>query len=287
MASRLIGSVARPTVRVAPRTTALTDVQAQAFGARNSVERAQAMAFVEAALLAPDARVIARQNIGGRHINGTQLLELSNGITSIWKPTRGEVRQQVRRYVPVGMQGPREAAAYIVDKRMGHQGRVSPTVIREIEGHAGALSAFVPGARELPAHFRIDDNELSYVRIALLDHVIGNLDRKLGNLVLNANGKLIAIDHGLSFPERNGRQAGSRFIFDDSIELGDAVTLLKGLQNHPTLERELLATGLSASAIDAMYERIDDMVATGHTSNNWRTGGAPTDQTLFDPREIH
>lgn len=92
--------------------------------------------------------------------------------------------------------GEREVLAYRVDKELG-LGLVPKTVYGEYEGRKGSVQSFVENASDAAY---TPSNEEDAARMAVLDAVIGNQDRKqTGNALVTDEGKLVAIDHGLSF----------------------------------------------------------------------------------------
>lgn len=102
-------------------------------------------------------------------------------------------------------------------------------------------------------------------RIALLDHVVNNADRKGGHLLIDTDGVVWAIDHGLSFhTEPKVRTvlwgwAGQPLPADDveglrrlRSALGDGGTLRIGLGDL-----------LAPAEIDALADRVDALVDGG------------------------
>ncbi|MGH2756466.1 MAG: SCO1664 family protein [Actinomycetota bacterium] len=114
----------------------------------------------------------------------------------IYKPTRGE---RPLWDFPHGTLAAREAAAYLVSEAAGW-GIVPPTVLRT-EGPlgGGSLQSFIEHDPDL--HYfilretRLDDFEA----FAAFDVVTNNADRKAGHVLQDADGRLWAVDHGLTF----------------------------------------------------------------------------------------
>lgn len=107
-------------------------------------ERVKLMPVLEAALLDTQATVVSRRSLGGG-INATEIVELSNGVKAVWKPSAGEYMTKLRDNLEEDHQARREAAAYLIDKALGHVAGAPPTVLRSLEGKQGALMLFVEG----------------------------------------------------------------------------------------------------------------------------------------------
>jgi hypothetical protein len=242
----------------------LANGQARDAGSRPALDA------LEAALRDPHATIVSRQQLGGDHINGAFLVTLSNGMKAVWKPTADEDMRQLRDHLEVDHQGRREAAAYVVDKALGHLAGVPPTVFRTMGGETGALMAFVSDASTALDKFLEYDDD--YRAIAIFDDVVGNVDRHEGNLLLTPGGRKVPIDHGLSFPLENGAQGYQNFILTYEVPLdeGQKKTLLTFERVKPQVTKKLRALGIADEAIDAMFQRVKDMRAAGHTLADWR-----------------
>ncbi len=208
--------------------------------------------------------------------NDNFLITLSNGVSAIWTPTAGEKSgEKPRPNIPRGTQAKREEAAYLVDKRLGHLARVPPAVSSGLEGRPGALKLLVSQGLDgkesrqenLPGRTAPED----YRRIALFDHVVGNLDRHSGNYLVDAEERPIPIDHGLAFPVKNGEQGTHNFKFDASFQLNDdeKATLRKFSAESEAISEELSGL-LEPKALEAMFARVDRMLELGWISHEWR-----------------
>ncbi|MFC5718680.1 SCO1664 family protein [Streptomyces gamaensis] len=210
----------------------------------------------------------------------------------VYKPVAGE---RPLWDFPDGTLAQREVAAYELSEAMGW-GLIPPTVLRdgpygpgmcqlwidppaEGEGDGEGLLALVDGdepgpgwkavgyadtGRERPALLvHADDERLR--RLAVLDAVINNGDRKGGHLLPAADGRIYAIDHGVTFNA------------DDKLR-----TLLWGWAGEPLTEEALaalrrlsadlaggrplaerLAELLTPAEIDALRERVTELLRTG------------------------
>lgn len=229
--------------------------------------------LLETALRDPDAKVTKEARLKGG-LNSATMLKLDNGATGVWKRSYGENRTKMRDNLEENHQGPRELAAYVVDKAMGHLGGVPPAVKRSFEGSDGTLLYMMPDTKvAVHSHKTLSSKSVGYRRIAILDNVIGNLDRHGGNWMYTSEDNPVPIDHGLSFPLKNGDQGGANFEFGAKVELNEGETLaLTGLlMNRQEVSKQLKPL-LDKRAIDAMFERVGTMLERGSTYSEWRTG---------------
>ncbi|MEP6853570.1 MAG: SCO1664 family protein [bacterium] len=98
---------------------------------------------------------------------------------------------------PDGTLAGREVAAYCVSAMTGWD-VVPPTVLRDGPFGPGMVQLWIDSATvDLRSLLRSSDERLR--RIAVLDAVINNGDRKGGHLLPTANGHIYGIDHGVAF----------------------------------------------------------------------------------------
>jgi 8-oxo-dGTP diphosphatase len=98
-------------------------------------------------------------------------------------------------------------------------------------------------------------------RIALFDHVIGNHDRHMGNIMRDENDQLIPIDHGGAFMEPDvyaPDYLGGREGFGGVPLTEEEEGMLGRAYDHP-----LEQYGLPAHEIDGVKTRIQEMLARG------------------------
>jgi len=118
---------------------------------------------------------------------------------AVYKPARGE--RQLWDF-PSGL-GKREVAAYELSEALGW-GIVPETVYRP-DGPLGegSLQRFVPADFEHHYFTLYEDQEAQWHdqlrRICVFDLLANNTDRKSGHCLLGDDGKIYAIDNGLSF----------------------------------------------------------------------------------------
>jgi hypothetical protein len=119
------------------------------------------------------------------------------GVTAscVYKPIRGE-RPLVD--FPSGTLACREVAAYTLSEASGWQ-VVPPTVLRDGPFGQGMVQLWMEIDEEFDVAAAINDDVPSLRRIALLDVVMNNADRKGGHLLPLPGGRILGIDNGLCF----------------------------------------------------------------------------------------
>lgn len=121
-------------------------------------------------------------------------------VLGVYKPGRGERRLWD---FPQGLYR-REVAAYVVSEALGW-GIVPYTVRRDGPLGEGSVQRFVD-ADHAEHYFTLleggDESTIDQLRtICLFDFVVNNTDRKSGHCLLDGEGRVWAIDNGLSFHE--------------------------------------------------------------------------------------
>lgn len=123
--------------------------------------------------------------------------EREGATLAVYKPRRGEVPL---RDFPSGTLYKREVATYLLGTIMGWD-LVPPTVVREDAPHGvGSLQLYVEPSREPAARFEAlrATHRSELQRMAVFDLLINNADRKGGHCLLDVQGQLWGIDHGLA-----------------------------------------------------------------------------------------
>ncbi|OIK03786.1 SCO1664 family protein [Streptomyces monashensis] len=203
----------------------------------------------------------------------------------IYKPVAGE---RPLWDFPDGTLAGREVASYAVSEATGW-GLVPPTVLREgpygegmcqlwIDVRAEAeLLALVDAEEPEPGWKAIglaevgegrtallvhaDDERLR--RLAVLDAVINNADRKGGHLLPTAEGRLYGIDHGVTFNVENKLRTLLWGWAGEPLT-AEAVEVLGGLREGlggPLGER--LAQLITPAEIDATRARTEELLSSG------------------------
>jgi len=218
--------------------------------------------------------------------------------TCVYKPVAGE---RPLWDFPDGTLAQREVAAYLVSEATGW-GLVPPTVLRDgpygegmcqlwietaPDGGANDLLALVeqeePGPGWKAVGFAdvgegrtallVHADDIRLRRLAVLDAVINNADRKGGHLLPAADGRLYAIDHGVTFNAENKLRTllwgwAGEALPDEAREV--LARLATGLVAGGLGAR--LAALLTVAEVQALADRVDALLAAGHhpePSGDW------------------
>ncbi|WP_230196383.1 SCO1664 family protein [Streptomyces sp. NBC_00080] len=214
----------------------------------------------------------------------------------VYKPVAGE---RPLWDFPDGNLAQREVAAYEVSEATGW-GLVPPTVLREGPYGEGMCQLWIETAPEADLLALVDAQEpepgwraIGFAevgegrtallvhadderlrRLAVLDAVINNADRKGGHLLPTADGRLYGIDHGVTFNAENKLRTLLWGWAGEPLT-GEAVDVLKGLRG--ALEpggrlAVILAALITPAEVDATRARADALLEAGkhpEPSGDW------------------
>ncbi|MEU3339078.1 SCO1664 family protein [Streptomyces sp. NPDC002144] len=207
--------------------------------------------------------------------------------TCVYKPVAGE---RPLWDFPDGTLAQREVAAYEVSEATGW-GLVPPTVLREGPYGEGMVQLWIEATPEADLLALVDAEEpepgwkaigLAEVgdgktallvhadderlrRLAVLDAVINNADRKGGHLLPTEDGRLYGIDHGVTFNTENKLRTLLWGWAGEPLT-PEAIDALKGLQEALTAQGALagrLSALITAAELDATRARVAVLLETG------------------------
>jgi hypothetical protein len=232
-----------------------------------------------------DKIVDKERRYGGIH--ETYKVEFADGSFGTWKPKDKADDTSMRRNISTGKSTEREVGAWVVAKAAGMQDLVTPAVIRTYEGRRGVLLAWQVGdtAKDVNRDKRFDGNT-DLARMAVFDYVIGNEDRHAGNWIVSPDGKLKAIDHGLSFPDKKPFMGQSDRHAQFLVEADERGSMDRhGMEAEPkkfarpfvSAKADILSglkdVGLPDKAIKQVGERIDKLATATRWSQLHNIGG--------------
>jgi len=193
-----------------------------------------------------------------------------DGVTAacVYKPVAGE---RPLWDFPDGTLAGREVSAWLVSQATGWD-LVPPTVLRDGPFGTGMCQLWVDVDEEvdLAALARSDHPDLR--RLAVLDAVLNNADRKGGHLLPREDGRVQGIDHGVCFSAEDKLrtllwQWRGHALTDEALDvLGRVRAELEG-DLGDALHEHLTATEVRATAA-----RVDRLLTTGvhpHPSEDW------------------
>ncbi|MFC3577254.1 SCO1664 family protein [Streptomyces yaanensis] len=205
----------------------------------------------------------------------------------IYKPVAGE---RPLWDFPHGTLAQREVAAYEVSEATGW-GLVPPTVLRDGPYGEGMVQLWIEGQPEAELLALVDGEEpeegwkaIGFAevgdgktallvhadderlrRLAVLDAVINNADRKGGHLLPAGEGRLYGIDHGVTFNTENKLRTLLWGWAGEPLT-GEAVEVLKGLKEALEEGAELavrLAELITAAEVQATRVRVRALLESG------------------------
>ncbi|MGW2823354.1 SCO1664 family protein [Streptomyces sp. NPDC001443] len=205
----------------------------------------------------------------------------------VYKPVAGE---RPLWDFPDGTLAEREVAAYEVSEATGW-GLVPPTVLRDGPYGEGMCQLWIEALPDAELLALVDDEEpapgwkaIGFAevgegrtallvhadderlrRLAVLDAVINNADRKGGHLLPTADERLYGIDHGVTFNVENKLRTLLWGWAGEPLT-GEAVAALKGLGAALEPDGALavrLAELLTAAEVDATRARVDALLRSG------------------------
>ena len=187
-------------------------------------------------------------------------------LSAVYKPTRGE---RPLWDFPAASLAKREVSAYLTSEGLGWQ-LVPPTVYRK-RGPlgAGSLQLFVDHNPEYH-YFNFSEEDRQRLRpVVLFDLVINNADRKGSHVLVDKDGHIWLIDHGICFHQDYKLRTVIWDFIDQPIpqdlctQLGAFVHKLEADPGEPGSLASLLGKYLSDIEISALCERAAALVQAG------------------------
>ena len=174
---------------------------------------------------------------------------------AVYKPRIGETPLWD---FPTGTLYKREYAAYLLSLLLGWD-LIPPTVIRDGPLGVGVVQLYVEHD-PLNNFFTLRNSHMDHFKaIACFDLVANNADRKASHCLLDSNGRVWSIDHGLTFHSKNKMRTvisdySNEFI---PVELLDSLGYLNEKLNNPTGRVNDFVCLLNGSEIVALTQRIE------------------------------
>lgn len=229
----------------------------------------------EVRLLGREVHSMTELDPGG-HVNDAYDVAFTDGTHGVYKPNVPENEfVQGRSTIPENQLAAREVAASRLDEDLGFG--LVPTTARWDGPHgAGSMQEFVENAspgRPASAYPAAESE-----RMAVLDYISGNTDRHMGNYLTGPDGRLVAIDHGYSFPEWNGEPLRSDFVTQQMNRPLGADTMARIQDTDPAaLAERLRGTGLSEQALSGAMDRFNEIRSRGMiTGEAWNAFRPPS-----------
>lgn len=191
---------------------------------------------------------------------------------AVYKPCQGE---RPLWDFPNGTLCKREVAAYLVSATLGWD-LVPPTVMRDGPHGMGSVQLFIDCDQEQHYFTLKDEHEQAFKQMAVFDAILNNTDRKGGHCLVDRDGKIWAIDHGVTFHcEPKLRTviwdyAGQRI---PEEWLDDLKRMRNRFMRHDKTAHEI-ETLLSGAEVEAFLGRASELIETGtfpEPNSDWYT----------------
>lgn len=177
---------------------------------------------------------------------------------AVYKPRRGE---RPLWDFPPGTLASRERAAYLVSRASGWD-LVPVTVIRsDAPLGEGSLQLFIEHDPEVHYFTLMHDRLDEFARFAAFDVVVNNADRKSGHVIEDAEHRLWAVDHGLTFHVDDKLRTVIWAFADEPLtkDVRSGLEMLGAALSDDGLAGEL-AEVLSADEVAATLARVETLL---------------------------
>lgn len=175
---------------------------------------------------------------------------------AVYKPAKGEYPLYD---FPAGTLYRREVGTWHVDRVLGWN-VVPPTVVSRGQYGVGSLQLFIE------SHPTEEIEMIDLERIALLDLIVNNADRKAEHCLPGGDGRVWAIDHGLTFHAQPKLRTVLWHFAGESIprkEWEDLERLARTLRSGKGEDARALSDLISRSEMRALQDRTQRLVDAG------------------------
>ncbi len=182
----------------------------------------------------------------------------SEYFIGVYKPQAGE---RPLHDFPNGSLYKREAASFLLSRVLGWPD-VPYTLIRKGPYGTGTIQLYIDHDPNVTYFDLLDGNFLKLQAFAVFDMLINNADRKAGHCIVDNNGLIWSIDHGLTFHYQPKLRTVMLELWDQPVPsflLENLESLLMNLlsRSECTLKLEAL---LSQQEIDALIGRCQTLL---------------------------
>jgi len=185
-------------------------------------------------------------------------------VLAVWKPTIGE---RPLFDFPIGTLTRREVGAWLVSEALGWA-IVPPTLLRDGPHGEGMVQLWIDIDEAADVIDMVNGEDPRLRRIAVLDAVLNNTDRKAGHLLPVPGGHVFAVDHGVTFSiEPKLRTvlwawAGEPFASDELAAIRRVADAL-GRSDQPGPLAAALGELLFVDEVDATRARVEALLTSG------------------------
>lgn len=182
-------------------------------------------------------------------------------VMAVYKPQAGE---RPLWDFPDGTLCYRENAAYLTSAQLGWD-IVPPTILREGPRGLGTFQIFIDHDPEVN-YFSFDASMYpQLMRLSLFDCLVNNADRKGGHCLLDTNGHLWGIDHGITFHIAPKLRTvvwdfAGQPIPDDLLEA--LSKLSEALGDESSSYRQFMSQMLAVGEMKTFHARVNQLLKT-------------------------
>lgn len=198
---------------------------------------------------------------GSNYTFCARLSQDGRSTLAVYKPQRGE---RPLWDFPPGTLYLREYAAYLTSEALGWR-FVPPTVVRDGPHGIGSVQLFVE-SEPMQSMAQIEAcSDPDLARIAAFDLITNNADRKGAHILVDAAGRLWAIDHGLCFNVDHKLRTILQHFCGGPLPpevLGELRAFQGSLERREDARRRL-AAALGAEEVAAFDARVDWLAEHG------------------------
>lgn len=185
-------------------------------------------------------------------------------LAAVYKPGRGE---NPLWDFDQGTLCHRETAAYEVSLALGW-GLVPPTILRQGPYGRGSVQFYVENDPD-QHYFSVRDDArfaMTLRRIVLFDYIVNNADRKSGHCLVDPDGRMWAIDHGVCFHVEYKLRSVIWEFSGQAIEpelLADMARFERALAHAGSAFSRRFAALLTGDEVNAMHRRLTHLLTCG------------------------
>lgn len=213
------------------------------------------------------------QQLGGEPLSGQRtgdrpgsseiyLVTFHDGDQAFFKPLDG-VDEETADYFEATAESVAvaEVAAVAIARHLGapYGDLVTSTVLREVNGALGTICWRLEGAMTAPNAIPADQRHPA----ALLDSLIGNQDRHMGNYLYDADAQRLGLfDHGFTFAVP-GSYVNASYLLDSRLNEGARALTAAERDAIERLDLSVVDGALTRDRLAALEGRVAHMLDTG------------------------
>jgi len=194
--------------------------------------------------------------------NYTFLISITHdetAVLAVYKPQRGE---RPLWDFPDGTLCYREMAAFLTSRELKWN-IVPPTVLRDGPHGLGSVQFYIEHDPEVN-YFTLDEGmKRQLIRISTFDYIVNNADRKGGHLLLDSQGHIWGIDHGITFHSAPKLRTVIWDFADEPIPdaiIADLQSLCQKLEDTGGSYQQAIQKLLSGREITAFRNRLRRLI---------------------------